>query len=260
MKLFKGSLFCIALSLSTSIFAETLKVGISVGPSVQVMELAKKIAKQEYNLDLQLVPFGDYQLPNEALNSADIDANIFQTNSFLQEAIKKKGYDLAVVGNTFIYPMAIYSRKLTSLSSLQKNAVVIIPNDLSNQGRALLLLQQAHLLTLKTGSGELPTLSDVASNPKEFKITAIDAAQVARAVDDAAIVVLNNDFVANAGFNPNAALFKEDPKTAKPYINVIVVRKKDQNELVFKELTAVMHKPAVVSLTEKVSPGAVQAW
>lgn len=246
---------------SISAFAsDVLKVGITAGPMIQVFEVAKKLAKEKYDLEIKTVTFADYQIPNEALNSGEIDANIFQTVSFLEQAKARKGYKLAIVGNTFIYPMGVYSRKIKSLSELTDKSVVIIPNDPSNQGRALNLLKTAGIIKIKDGAGELPTPKDISENPKNIIIKSVDAAQAARAVQDVAAAVLNNDFVKNAGFVPADALVKEDPKTAKPYVNVIVVKESDKSKKVFDKLKAVMNSNEVLKKTQELFPGAVPAW
>lgn len=261
MKFALKNLIPLALaSLSSIAFAKPIKVGIVVGPQIQVMHVAKVLAKKKFNLDIEPVVFADYQRPNDTLNAGDIDANIFQTNAFLQQAIEKRGYKLTVIGNTFIYPMGIYSKKIKKLSELKNGSLIIIPNDPSNQARALLLLQQANLIDFKTGREKAPTPRDIAKNTKKLDIKSLDAAQVARSADDAAAIVLNNDFVPNAGFKPKDALFKEDPNHATPYINVIVVQTKDKDKKELKELVDVMHSKEVIQATERVNPGAVKAW
>lgn len=244
----------------TAFATEVLKVGITAGPMTQVLEVAKKLAKEKYDLEIKTSTFGDYQIPNEALNNGDLDANIFQTISFLEQAKVKKGYKLAVIGNTFIYPMGIYSRKIKSMNEIGDKSVIIIPNDPSNQGRALILLKTAGLIKIKDGVGELPTPKDIVANPKNIIIKTVDAAQAARAAQDVTAVVLNNDFVKNAGFTPSEALLKENPTTAKPYINVIVVREVDKGKKVFEKLKAVMNSNEVLKKTEEIFPGAVPAW
>jgi D-methionine transport system substrate-binding protein len=250
-----------ALSISLSSFATTLKIGITAGPQVEVMKVAKELAKKKYNLDLDIRTFTDYQQPNEALNAGDIDANIFQTVSFLNVAIKNRNYKLSIVGNTFIYPMGIYSAKIKKLADLKDGAVIAIPNDPSNQGRALLLLSHNQLITLKPGVGETPTPQDIVDNPKKLKITPMDASQIARVVKyDADAAAINNDFVKNAGFHYTDALVRENPATAKPYINVIVVRTSEIQKKEFQELKAVMNSSEILKVSEKLFPGAVKAW
>jgi len=258
-KILVTTLFTTGLSLSA--FAASLKVGITAGPQVDIMKVAKELAKKKYNLDLEIKSFTDYLQPNEALNAGDIDANIFQTYSFLDIAIKKRNYKLTVVGNTFIYPMGIYSAKIKNMKDLKEGAVVAIPNDPSNQGRALILLSHTKLITLKPGVGETPTPQDITSNPKKLKITPMDASQIARVVKyDADIAAINNDFVKNAGFEPKDALALENPATAKPYINIIVVRTVDAQKKEFQELKAVMNSPEILKISQELFPGAVPAW
>ncbi len=255
------SLAAVSFLYSIAAFAtESLKVGITAGPMTQVLEVAKKLAKEKYDLEIKVSTFGDYQIPNEALNNGDLDANIFQTISFLEQAKVKKGYKLTVIGNTFIYPMGIYSRKIKNINEIGEKSVIIIPNDPSNQGRALILLKTAGLIKIKDGVGELPTPKDIIANPKNITIKTVDAAQAARAAQDVTAVVLNNDFVKNAGFTPSEALLRENPSTAKPYINVIVVRESEKGKKVFEKLKAVMNSNEVLKKTEEIFPGAVPAW
>ncbi|WP_235603089.1 MetQ/NlpA family ABC transporter substrate-binding protein [Piscirickettsia litoralis] len=201
-----------------------IKVGITAGPMQSVMAVAKKEAAKQYGLAIETVVFNDYQTPNEALSSGDINANIFQTIAFLNDAIKQHDYKFKIIGNTFIYPMGVFSRKIHSLAALKKGAIVAIPNDPSNEDRALRLLDTVGLIKLKAGFKGLASLQEVIANPKHLQIKTLSAAQLPRVVPDADIIVLNNDFVKDAGFKPSEALAKEDPQHAKPYINVIVAR------------------------------------
>ena len=121
-------------------------------------------------------------------------------------------------------------------------------------------MQNAGLIKLKNGVGDIPTPKDIVSNPKNINIKTVDASQAARSAQDVTAVVLNNDFVLNAGFNPSQALFKENLKTAKPYINVIVVKESDKNKKVFIDLKNVMNSDEVRKKTEELFPGAVPAW
>lgn len=256
---YKFFVFLLALFSSVA-FAKTIKVGISAGPSVEVLAVAKKIAKEKYNLDIEPVVFMDYILPNEALNSKDIDMNIFQTVSYLNQSVEKRHYNLATIGNTFIFPMGIYSKKIHKLSELKNESTVGIPNDLSNQGRALNLLNVQQVITLKPGKGEFPNIGDIAKNPKNLKIMTMDGNQLARVVGDVDAVVLNNDFIGHAGFKSTDALAQENPKTAQPYINIIVVNSEDKNNSDYKKVVQVMNSDEVYRETLKLYPGAVKAW
>ncbi len=258
--IYLSAIFSLCILPRSSFAATTIKIGISVGPSQEILKIAQKIAKERYHINLKVVTFANYQIPNEALQAGDLDANIFQTQAFLQEAIAKKKYKLTAIANTFIYPMGIYSHKLKTLSQIPDHITIPVPNDPSNQGRALLLLQNAGLIELRKEGGVTPTPQDVTRNPKKLKLRSVDAVQIARASQDFDVVVLNNDFVTNAGFDPEKALFRENPQTATPYVNVIVVKTERKNDEIFKRLVKIFHDPAIVLKTQQLFPGALPAW
>lgn len=232
--------------------AHVIKVGVMSGVEQTILEQAKTVAAKKYGLDIELIPFDDYILPNTALADGSIDANIFQTIPYLDGQIKTRGYQLAPIAKTFVYPMGLFSRKITSLANLPRGAIVAIPNDPSNEGRALLLLQKAGLITLKAGVGLLGTVQDIASNPRQLQIKTLDSAQLPRVFQDADLVALNNDFVQPAGFTLAQALFKEDKDA--PYANIIVVRASDKNRPLFKELIEAVQSQPVVDATAKAFP------
>ena len=239
---------------------ETLKVGITSGPQEEVMQVVKKIAAERYHLNLTVITFDDYVLPNTALENGNIDANIFQHIPYLAEQIKARHLHLVPIGKTFVYPMGIYSKKLHNLKQLPPGALVAIPNDPSNEGRALLILQKAGLIQLKPNSGLLVTPRDVISNPENLRFETLDAAQLPRVFSDAALVALTNDYIKLAGFNSNQALLREGSDS--PYANVVVVRKQDQDKAVYKKLLASVQSKEVKAETEKLFPdgGAIAAW
>jgi D-methionine transport system substrate-binding protein len=239
--------------------AQIIRVGIVGGPQAQVMTVAEKIAPK-YGVQLQVISFDDYILPNTALNDGDIDANIFQHIPYLDSQIKAHGYKLSVIGKTFVYPMGIYSRRISSLSQLKPGAIIAIPNDPSNEGRALLLLQKSKLITLKPNVGLFGTPDDIISNPKQLQIKTLDAAQLPRVVPDVDVVVLNNDYVQPAGFKPNDALMLEGADS--PYANIIVVRTQDKDNPELQKLVAIMHAKAVVQEVYTLFPdgAAIPAW
>ena len=162
----------------------TVKVGTIDGPETQLVEAAKIVAKQKYNLDVEIIAFSDYNTPNAALNDGSLDANAFQTVPFLDAQAKQYGYDFAVVGKTFVYPMGIYSQKVKDIGKVPAYAKVAIPNDPSNEARALLLFEKAQLITLKPGVGVNATKLDITSNPKHLQIVELDAAQLPRSLSD----------------------------------------------------------------------------
>src|SRR5579883_91357 len=237
-----------------------IKVGVSAGWSEEVMKVAQQVALEQYHLKIKIVPFNDYVLPNTALANGNIDANIFQHVPYLNAQIKAHGYSLVPIAKTFVYPMGFYSRKLTQLSELKEGAVIAIPNDPSNEGRSLLLLQKAGLITLKPNAGTLATVNDIIENPKHFQFKLLDAAQLARVLQDADLVAITNDYVGPAGLSINQALLKEGPDSL--YANVIVVREKSKDDPLFQKLVAVMHSETVLEATKKIFPNgaAIAAW
>lgn len=239
-----------------------IKVGITSGPEQEIAETAKKVAKEKYNLDVELVSFNDYVIPNEALNNGDIDANAFQHTLYLQEQSKQRGYKLAVVGNTFLYPIVAYSKKIKNISELQNGSTIVIPNDPTNGGRSLLLLQKNGLLKLKDNVGLLPKVTDIAENPKQLKIVEIEAPQLPRVLDDKEVVIaiINNNFAAQAGLDANKfGIFKEDKNS--PYVNLIVSREDNKNSEKVKNFVKAYQSDEVLKKAEEVfKGGAVKGW
>lgn len=239
-----------------------IKVGITAGPEQQLAEVAKKVAKEKYNLEVELVAFNDYVVPNEALNNGDIDANAFQHVPYLNEQSKQRGYKLAVVGNTFVYPIVAYSKKIKNISQLQNGSTIVIPNDPTNGGRSLLLLQKNGLLQLKDGVGLLPKVTDIVGNPKQLKIVEIEAPQLPRVLDDKEVVIaiINNNFAAQAGLDETKfGIFKEDKNS--PYVNVVVARHDNKDAEKVKNFLKAYQSDEVVKKAEEVfKGGAVKGW
>lgn len=250
-QLFGGALF-------TS--ANTIKVGIVGGPSDQVMEVAAQVAEQQYGIHLKIIEFNDYVLPNEALNSGEIDANIFQHIPYLDAQIKAHGYQISPLTKTFVYPMGFFSDKIQNISQLAYGSQVAIPNDPSNEGRALLILQAAGLVKLKPGVGLLPTPDDITANPKGLKFEELDAADVPRALPDVAMGAITNDYASVAHLSLNQAILKEGPDS--PYGNIVAVQTSRLHDPKLQPLIAIMHSPQVVEETEKLFPNgaAIPAW
>jgi len=237
-------------------------VGVESGPEYTIAQVAQKVAKEKYNLDVELVQFNDYVMPNEALNQGDIDVNAFQNKPYLDVQAKQRGYKFAIVGNTFVYPIAGYSRKIKSLKELKNESTVIIPNDPTNSGRSLLLLQTAGLIKLKAGVGLLPTLNDVEDNPKHLKILELEAPQLPRSLDDAnvSIAIINNTFAAPIGLvSTRDGLFIEDSKS--PYVNAIVAREDNKNEDKVKRFVKAYQSSEVEEAAKVAFKGsAIKGW
>lgn len=239
-----------------------IRVGITSGLEQEIAEAAQKEAKEKYGLEVELVSFNDYVIPNEALNNGEIDVNAFQHVPYLEEQSRQRGYKLAVVGNTFVFPIVAYSKKIKNISELQNGSTIVIPNDPTNGGRSLLLLQKNGLLKLKENIGLLPKVTDIVENPKQLKILEIEAPQLPTVLDDKQVIVaiINNNFAAQAGLDAEKyGILKEDKNS--PYVNVIVAREDNKNEEKVKNFVKAYQSEAVEKAAIKAfKRGAVKGW
>lgn len=227
-----------------------VRVGVIAGPEAQLMQVAQRVALQEFGLHIKIITFTDYNVPNQALEDGDIDANAFQHYPFLLAQIRTHGYSFASVGDTFLYPMGLYSRTIKSLTELQPGAKIAIPDDPSNEARALLLLQKAGLITLKPNADVNATIQDVASNPHNYELVALDAAQLPRTLEDVNLAAINTNYAVSADLSPaKDALFAE--KVDSPYMNLIVARAADRNEPKIKELVKAYQSEPVLLEAKK---------
>lgn len=237
-----------------------IKVGVISGAEEQVAEVAKKVAKQQYGLDVELVSFSDYITPNAALADSSLDVNAFQHKPYLDQQIADRGYKLAVVGNSFVYPIAGYSKKIKNVSELADGASVALPNDPTNLGRSLLLLQAQGLIKLKDGSGLNATLLDVVDNPKKLKLVELEAPQLPRSLDDVDLAIINTTYASQIGLTPpKDGLFVEDK--ASPYVNLIVAREDNKDaENVQKFVKAFQTEEVYQAANEVFKGGVVKGW
>jgi len=217
---------------------DKVKVGVSGGDGEAIWQEVKELAKKD-GIDVQIVVFNDYLLPNEALNAGDLDANAFQHKPFLANQIKSKGYKIVPIAETVVAPIGLYSNKIKNVADLKNGASLGIPNDPSNGGRALLLLQAQGLVKLKDGVGILPTVLDVTENKKGLKFRELDAAQLPRSLDDLDAAVINTNYALQANLNPSKDAIAIEATKDNPYSNVIAVREADKDKPVFKKLVAV---------------------
>jgi len=205
-----------------------LKIGVTAGPHAQIFEQVKKLAETQ-GLKIQIVEFSDYIQPNAALAAGDLDANSYQHKPFLDQQIKDRGYKLAQVGYTVNFPIGIYSKKVKKLEDLAEGAKVGIPNDPTNGGRVLLVLQDKGLIKLKPEAGLKATPLDVVSNPKKLRFVELDAAQLPRSLDDLDASAINTNYALQAGLQPQRdAIAQESAKS--PYVNLIAVREQDKDK------------------------------
>ncbi|KTD26151.1 29 kDa immunogenic protein [Legionella lansingensis] len=254
------SLFILILSLvaCSKPSPNTLTVGTIAGPETELVEVAKDVALKQYGLDIKIVEFNDYNLPNEALQDGSLDANIYQHLPYLKAAMKAHGYNLEAIGRTFVYPAGIYSNKIKSLRQLPDKAIIAIPNDPSNEARALLLLQKAGLITLK--NKYTASIADIANNPKHLTIKELDAAQLPRILTDVDAAVINTTFAIPAGLSPSRDAIYTEGKDS-PYANLIVIRRDSTKKPQLENFVKAMNSPEVKAKAKELfGDAAIPAW
>lgn len=234
---------------------KTVKVGIMAGDDEEVWRVVKDEAEKR-GLAIETVVFNDYTQPNEALDRGEIDANAFQHKPYLDNQIATRGYRIVPAGYTAVWPIGLYSRKVDKVADLQEGAVIGVPNDPSNEGRALNLLQHEGLIRLRQGSGILATVADVAENPRNLEIKELDAGIVGRSIDDLDAAVVNTDWALKSGLKPEEDRIAQEPVADNPYRNFIAVRAGEENEPWVKALVESYQNPTVKAEFDKVFKGA----
>ncbi|WHR51308.1 MetQ/NlpA family lipoprotein [Vibrio furnissii] len=269
MKLSLKGLLTIAAATSALVLAgcgdkavdnSKVKIGVIAGAEAQVAEVAAKVAKEKYNLNVELVTFTDYVTPNAALDDGSIDANAFQHKPYLDQQIVDRGYKLAIVGNTFVYPIAGYSKQIKSVDELQDGARIAVPNDPTNLGRSLILLEKQGLIKLRADAGLLATVRDIVENPKKIQIVELDAAQLPRSLDDVALSIINTTYASSLNLTPEKdGIFVEDKES--PYVNLLVARQDNVNaENVQNFLKAYQTDEVANAAADIFQGGAVKGW
>lgn len=258
LSLFAASLAGAAL-IALSANAETIRIGVTAGPHAQILEQVKPIAAKE-GLDIKIVEFTDYVIPNQALAGGDLDANSFQHQPYLDNQVKDRGYKLVSVATTVIYPIGIYSKKVKTLDELKPGSTVAIPNDPTNGGRVLLLLQSLGQIKLKPEAGLKATPVDIVDNPKKLKIAELDAAQLPRSLDDVDVAAVNTNFALEAGLDPAKDPIAREASDS-PYANIIAVREEDKGKPWVAKLVAAYHSPEVKAyIDDKFKKSVIATW
>jgi D-methionine transport system substrate-binding protein len=236
--------------------AKTLKVGATSVPHAEILEAAKPLLEKE-GITLEIVEFNDYVQPNLAVNDKELDANYFQHEPYLKNFMEEhKDVKLVNAAGIHIEPMGIYSKKVKKLSELKDGSTIAIPNDPTNGGRSLLLLEKAGLLKLKDGTGEKATVQDIAENPKHLKFQEVEAAQVPRTLDDVDAAVINSNFAMQVNLQPTKdSLFIED--STSPYVNIVAVRQGDEDRPEIKALIKVLQSDEIKQFINDKYKGAV---
>ena len=244
---------------SSAAVKNEISVGITPGYSEQVMEYAAKEAAKQ-GLTVNIKTFSDYVTPDQALAAGDIDLNSFQHGPFLQAFNEKNGTHLVSIGNTYLAPLRVYSNKITSIKDVPDGAKVSIPNDPSNGGRALLLLDHNGLLKLKPGTDPTKaTINDIAENPKKLEIIELEAAQLPRSLDDVTISVINAGYAKSANLDSKKALATED--NTSPYVNIIAAREQDKDNPTYQKFVKIFQSDNVRKyINDNFSDGLVPAF
>jgi D-methionine transport system substrate-binding protein len=256
-----GMLVASAVALGSFAFAapvlaqdkKGIKVGIISGEDEDVWRVVVEEGARR-GLTIETVVFNDYTQPNEALERGEIDANAFQHQPYLDNQIKTQGYHIVPAGYTAVWPIGLYSKKHKTVAELPEGAVVGVPNDPSNEGRALRVLQNEGLIKLKDGTGILATVTDIAENPRKLDIKELDAGIVGRSVDDLDAAVVNTDWALKSGLTPDERIAQE-PVADNPYRNFIAVKAGAENESWVKTLVESYQNETVKAEFDRVYKG-----
>lgn len=239
-----------------------IKVAASATPHAEILEQAKPLlAEQGY--DLQVTVFNDYVQPNEVVDSGDFDANYFQHAPYMEQFNKEKGTKLVDAGDIHYEPFGIYPGTKKSLDEIADGDEIAVPNDTTNEARALLLLQDNGLIKLKDGAGLTATVNDIAENPHNIKIVELEAAQVARVTGETAFVVLNGNYALQAGYSVKKdalAYEASDSEAAKTYVNIIAVKEGNEDSDAIKALVKVLKSDDIKKFIDEKYDGAVIAF
>lgn len=236
-------------------FGAKLKVGASLVPHTQLLQLIKDDLKNE-NVELEIIELTDYVTPNLLLDSKELDANFFQHKPYLETFSKEKNLKLVSAGNVHVEPLGVYSKKVNKIENLKKGGVVAIPNDPTNGGRALILLHNNGIIKLKNPQDLLATEFDIVENKNNLKFKSLDATQIPRALEDVDLVVVNGNYAIEAGLNPlTEALIIEGKES--PYANLIAVREGDEKKEDIQKLVKALQSEKVKVFIENTYKGGV---
>lgn len=232
-----------------------IKIGVTAGPHAEVMEEVAKEAKKQ-GINIKVVEFNDFVQPDKALSEGDLDMNSYQHQPYLDNMVKKQGMKLTSIGKTILMPMAVYSHKYKNLKDVPDGAQVTIPNDPTNGGRGLLLIQQAGLIKLKNGTDVNASVADITENPKNLKFVELDAAQISRSLDDTDVACVNTNYAIPAGLNPQKDAVLVESKDS-PYACVLAVRQGDENNETYKKILAIYQSAPIKKFIEDKYKGSI---
>jgi D-methionine transport system permease protein len=238
-----------------------IRLGVMSGASAEIFNQLQPIAEKKFHIHYKVITFDDYSQPNRALNDGDLDINIFQHKPFLDQDIQSHHYQISTIIPTFTYPIGFYSIKLQSIHDLRPGSLVALSNDASNQGRELRLLADHHIIGLKSEDELLATIHDINFNPYQLKFITMDGAALPRALQDADLVAVNNDFLKDVHLQANQALLIEEGKQ-NPYVNIAVIQTSDLQNPEWKKWSAFLHSKESIDTMNAYYPNgeAVPGW
>ena len=237
---------------------KVIKVGASPSPHAEILEQIADVV-EEKGYTLEIVEYNDYVLPNTATDEGDLDANFFQHGPYLENFNKENGTNLVSVAAVHFEPLGLYSASITELSELKDGAIIAVPNDATNEARALLLLEANGLITLKEGVGVNATVKDIEENKLNLEIKEIEAAQLARSLQDVDAAVINGNYAISGGLKVSDAIVVEENTSiaAETYANVLVVKEGHENDEKIKVLIDALLSEEVKTYIEENYDGAV---
>lgn len=235
--------------------AKTLTVGASPVPHADILNLIAPQLQKE-GITLKVIEFSDYIQPNLSLNDKELDANFFQHKPYLDSFSKDRGLKLTSLVAVHIEPMGVYSHKVENVADVAEGSEVAIPNDPTNGGRALKVLETAGLIKVRPEAGVTATINDVVDNPKKIKFREIEAAQLPRALDDVALAVINSNYALGAGLNPTTDALAIESSDS-PYVNVLVVKEGNENNEAIQALVDALHSDTIRDYITETFDGAV---
>ena len=244
-----------ALTASAVQAADSISVAATAVPHAEILEFVKPALAKE-GVDLKVKVFTDYVQPNVQVAEGRLDANFFQHQPYLDEFNASRGTQLVSIAGVHVEPFGAYSHKIKNLADLAQGAQVVIPNDATNGGRALLLLQKAGVITLKDGAGITATIKDIAANPKGIKVRELEAATLPRVLDQVDLALINTNYALEAGLNPvKDALAIEGADS--PYVNILVTTSEKKDDAALQKLANALHSAEVKKFIEDKYQGAV---
>ena len=242
---------------STSTGTTTLKIGASPVPHAEILNYVKDNLATAEGLNLEIIEFSDYVQPNLALNDKQIDANYFQHTPYMEDFGKERGVDMVAAAAVHIEPLGLYSRSIKALGDVKDGAQIAVPNDATNLGRSLKLLQEQNLIQLKNGAGVAATKQDITTNAKDLKLVELEAAQLPRSLDDVDLAVINGNYAIQSGLSPAKDALALESATNNPYANVLAVLRERSTDPNIQKLSKLLTSPQVKQFINDKYQGAV---